>query len=199
MLAAKRLLTVADLLYYAPFRYEDRTNVKTINQLAPGEKAAVMVRVESAKLSGFRRKSLGLFEVTFRDAGSDSLLARWFHGERYADSLVPDARVALFGKVELDRSSGHRLMVQPEVEMLSSDDEHDETLHSGRIVPVYEAASKISTRVFRSLLHRILSDVPLPDDPLPDSVRARINLPSLGEALQQIHNPDQDSDLRLLN
>ncbi len=197
MLAAKRLLTVADLLYYAPFRYEDRTNVKTIDQLAPGEKAAVMVRVASAKLSGFRRKSLGLFEVTFRDAGPASLLARWFHGERYADSLVPDARVSLFGKVELDRSSGHRLMVQPEVEML--DDDNDETLHSGRIVPVYEAAGKISTRVFRSLLHRILSEVPPPDDPLPDSVRARINYPSLAEALQQIHNPSQDADLRLLN
>jgi len=187
MLAAKRLLTVADLLYYAPFRYEDRTNVKTIDQLAPGEKAAVMARVASAKLSGFRRKSLGLFEVTFRDASPDSLLARWFHGERYAESLVPDTRVALFGKVELDRSSGHCLMIQPEVEMLSSDDEQDETLHSGRIVPVYEAASKISTRVFRSLLHRILAEVPLPDDPLPDSVRARISLPSLAEALQQIH------------
>jgi ATP-dependent DNA helicase RecG len=199
MLAAKGLQTVADLLYYAPFRYEDRTNVKPIAQLAPGEKAAVMARVASAKMSGFRRSALGLFEVTFKDNGSGTLLARWFHGERYADSLTPDTRVALFGKVELDKSSGHRLMVQPEVEILSGGDEADEMLHSGRIVAVYEAAGKISTRVFRTLLDRILKEAVLPEDPLPTSVRERIQLPGLGEAIIELHSPAAGTDLRLLN
>ena len=199
MLAAKGLQTVSDLLYYAPFRYEDRSNVKPIAQLAPGEKAAVMARVASAKLSGFRRRSLGLFEVVFEDEGAGKLLARWFHGERYADSLVPETRVALFGKVELDKSTGHRLMIQPEVEILSGGDEADETLHSGRIVAVYEAAGKISTRVFRTLLDRILKEVILPEDPLPASVRRRIDFPTLGEAIVETHCPSAGTDLRLLN
>ena len=199
MLAAKGLLTVADLLYYAPFRYEDRRNVKTIAELAPGEKAAVLARVSHAKISGLRRRSLGLFEATFRDKSSTSLLARWFHGERYADSLTPDTRVALFGKVELDRSSGLCLMVQPEVEVLAGDDDEEETLHSGRVVAVYEAVSKISTRVFRGLLDRILKEVPSPDDPLPDTVRARIQMPDLGVALREIHLASPESDVRLLN
>src|SRR5579875_2560930 len=51
MLAAKGLNTVSDLLYYAPFRYEDRRNVKPISQLAPGEKAAVLARVAGSQLS----------------------------------------------------------------------------------------------------------------------------------------------------
>jgi ATP-dependent DNA helicase RecG len=196
MLAAKGLETVSDLLYYAPFRYEDRSNVKPIAQLAPGEKAAVLARVASAKMSGFRRRALGLFEVIFTDDGAGKLLVRFFHGERYVDSLIPDTRVALFGKVELDKSTGHRLMVQPEVEII---DEADETLHSGRIVAVYEAASKISTRVFRSLIDRILKEVTLPEDPLPDSVRQRIQLPSLAEAIVEMHCPSAGTDLRLLN
>jgi len=173
MLAAKGLLTISDLLYYAPFRYEDRRNVKTIAMLAPGEKAAVVARVASAKMSGYKRKALGLFEVIFRDESGKDLLARWFHGERYVDSLTPDTRVALFGKVELDRSSGNRMMIQPEIEVLSdSDDEADSTLHSGRVVAVYEATGRITTRVFRSLLNRILDEVQMPDDPLPESVRS---------------------------
>jgi ATP-dependent DNA helicase RecG len=199
MLAAKGLQTVADLLYYAPFRYEDRTNVKLIAQLAPGEKAAVMGRVSSAKLSGFRRRALGLFEVTFKDETAGTLLARWFHGERYADSLLPDTRVALFGKVELDKSSGQRLMVQPEVEILSGGEDTDERLHSGRLVAVYEAAGKISTRVFRTLLDRILKEIDLPEDPLPASVRERIRLPTLSTAITETHCPAQGTDLRLLN
>ena len=139
MLASKGLLTVSDLFYYAPFRYEDRRNVKTIATLAPGEKAAVLAHVASAKLSGFKRRTLGLFEVVFRDDSGVSLIARWFHGEQYADSLIPETRVALFGKVELDRSTGDRLMIQPEVEILHAEDEAETTLHSGRVVAVYEA------------------------------------------------------------
>ncbi len=199
MLAAKGLETVADLLYYAPFRYEDRSNVKPIAQLAPGEKAAVLARVASAKMSGFRRRAVGLFEVIFKDEGTGTLLARWFHGERYADSLLPDTRVALFGKVELDKTSGHRLMIQPEVEILSGGDDADETLHSGRIVAVYEAAAKVSTRIFRTLLDRILKEIDLPEDPLPASVRMRIELPSLAEAIAETHCPSPGTDIRLLN
>ena len=58
MLAAKGLDTVEDLLHYFPFRYEDRSNLKTISQLAPGELATVIAEVRSAKVSGFRRRKL---------------------------------------------------------------------------------------------------------------------------------------------
>jgi ATP-dependent DNA helicase RecG len=182
MLASKGLLTVSDLLYYAPFRYEDRSNVKLISELAPGEKAAVTAHV---------------FSVTFEDDSPARLLTRWFHGERYADSLVPGARAALFGKVEWER--GQLLMVQPELELLAGEDESEETLHSGRIVAVYEAIGKISTRVFRTLIDRILKDSPAPEDALPASVRARLDLPDLATSLQEIHNPRPGTDLRLLN
>ena len=47
MLEAKGLLTVEDLIGYVPFRYEDRSNMKTIAQLAPGEMATVIVEVLS--------------------------------------------------------------------------------------------------------------------------------------------------------
>ncbi len=199
MLAAKGLQTVADLLYYAPFRYEDRTNLKKIAALAPGEKAVIIARVKSARLSGFKRRSLGLFEVAFTDESGATLEARWFHGERYAESLIPDRRVSLFGKVELNRSSGHRLMVQPEVEILSDEREEDEMLHAGRIVAVYEAAGKISTRVFRGLIHRILKEAPMPEDALPESVRARIQLPDLASAIHKLHAPPAGTALQLLN
>lgn len=199
MLAAKGLFTVTDLLYYAPFRYEDRRNIKAIAELMPGEKAGVMARVHGTKISGFRRRALGLLEVTFMDGSGQILLGRWFHGERYRDSLLPDSRIALFGKVELERQSGHYVMIQPEIEVLFADDDADEALHTGRIVAVYEAASKISTRVFRGLIHRVLQEAPLPEDALPQSVRARMNLPDLAAAITGVHAPPADTDLKLLN
>ncbi|MFL6415233.1 MAG: ATP-dependent DNA helicase RecG [Bryobacteraceae bacterium] len=196
-LASKGLLTVSDLLYYAPFRYEDRRNVKTISQLVPGEKAAVIAIVTHTKLARFRTRAPGVFEVSLSD-GTGTLGARWFHGERYAESLVPDTRVALFGKVEMDRAGRERIIIQPEVEILSGEEE-GETLHIGRIVPVYEAAGKISTRIFRRLLHYIVQEVPFPADELPRSVRERASLPELGDAIRHVHFPKHDADLRLLN
>ena len=63
ILSAKGLDTLEDLLYYFPFRYEDRSNLKPISKLAPGELATVIAEVRSAKAAGFRRRSLGLFEA----------------------------------------------------------------------------------------------------------------------------------------
>ena len=63
MLETKGLLTVEDLLGYVPFRYEDRSNMKTIAQLAPGEMATVVAEVRTARVAGFRRRNLGLFDT----------------------------------------------------------------------------------------------------------------------------------------
>ena len=122
MLETKGLVTVEDLLAYAPFRYEDRTNVKTIAQLAPGEMATVIAEVQSAHLRGFRRRNLGLFEAIFKDASKERLLAKWFHGGYLVDRFLPGVRVSLYGKVELDSYTGDLLIMHPEFEILTGDD-----------------------------------------------------------------------------
>ena len=116
MLGSKGLETVEDLLHYFPFRYEDRSNLKPISQLAPGEMATVIAEVRSAKVSGFRRRNLGLFEAEFTDASRALLLGKWFHGAYLADRLTPGTRVALFGKIEFDSYRGELQMMHPETE-----------------------------------------------------------------------------------
>ena len=98
MFEAKGLRTVEDLLSYFPFRYEDRSNMKTIAQLAPGEMATVIAEVRSAKLAGFRRKDLGLFEALSPIPPGAPLAAKWFHGGYLAGVFAPGQKVALFGK-----------------------------------------------------------------------------------------------------
>src|SRR3954471_14584644 len=88
MLEAKGLVTVEDLLGYIPFRYEDRSNMKTIAQLAPGEMATVIAAVHSAKVSGFKRRNLGLFEARFTDSSRAILGGKWFHGGYLANVLT---------------------------------------------------------------------------------------------------------------
>ena len=200
MLETKGLVTIEDLLAYAPFRYEDRTNVKTIAQLAPGEMATVIAEVQSAHLRGFRRRNLGLFEAIFKDASKERLLAKWFHGGYLVDRFLPGARVSLFGKVELDSYTGDLLIMHPEFEILTGDDsDGDASLHTGRIVAVYEAAGKVTTRALRSLMHRVLESIDPLEDHLPATLRERLKLLELWSAIRALHFPAPDSDLRMLN
>src|SRR5579862_5648762 len=133
MLEAKGLKVVEDLLTYAPFRYEDRSNVKSLADLAPGEMATVLAEVRTTKVSNFQRRNLGLFQATFTDASGGTLTAKWFHGGYLADVFAPGQKVALFGKIEFDSYSGHLGIMHPEFEILSGEDYGDSSLHTGRI------------------------------------------------------------------
>jgi len=201
MLEAKGLHVVEDLLTYAPFRYEDRTNVKPIRDLAPGEMATVLAEVRSAKVSGMPRRRAGIFQVRFGDSTGGLLTGKWFHGGYLADIFAPGQRVSLFGKVEFDTYTGHLAMMHPEYEILSgNDDDGDSALHTGRIVPIYEAAGKVTTRALRTLMNRILGGIPaITEDLLPEYIRAMLKLPDLWTAIRGLHFPPPDTDLRLLN
>jgi ATP-dependent DNA helicase RecG len=200
MLESKGLVNVEDLLGYVPFRYEDRSNLKTIAQLAPGEMATVIAEVRSAKLSGFKRRDLGMFEARFSDSSRAVLAGKWFHGGYLAKVLVEGMRVALYGKIEYDSYTGELTVLHPEMEFLSEDgDAADAALHVGRIVPIYEAVSKINARAIRVLTHRILEELPPEEDHLPEHLRAMLKLPDRTTAVRHTHFPPPDSDLRLLN
>ncbi|MGB9604572.1 MAG: ATP-dependent DNA helicase RecG, partial [Bryobacteraceae bacterium] len=58
---------------------------------------------------------------------------------------------------------------------------------------------KITTRVFRRIIHGILERLPPPPDPLPASIRRRLRLPDLWTSLRSLHFPPEQGDLRLLN
>ncbi len=199
MLEAKGLKVVDDLLTYSHFRFEVRSNVKPIRELAPGEMATVLAEVRSSKVSGFQRRNLGLFEATFTDSSKGVLAGKWFHGGYLADVLAPGQKVALFGKVEFDSYSHALTMMHPEFELLSGDEDGDASLHTGRVVPIYEAAGKVTTRILRGLLHRILESLPPIDDPLPPHLLRQLKLPDRSSAIRALHFPALDSDLRLLN
>jgi ATP-dependent DNA helicase RecG len=199
-LSNKGLETVEDLLFYAPFRYEDRTNIKPISELAPGEMATVIATVQSAHMESLRRRSVSLFECTFTDASRQRLTGKWFHGKYLLDVFERGQTVALYGKVEWDDFRGGLQMMHPDYEILSGDDEGgDASLHTGRVVPVHEAAGKITARMFRVLVRRVLDSLAPLEDHLPEQVRAGLKFPDLWTAIQHLHFPPSDTDLRALN
>src|SRR5205809_2281453 len=95
MLAAKGLHTVDELLYYLPFRYEDRLNPRTISELRPGEMASVIAEVRTSGL--FRTRRMPISQMT-AGQGRATLKCLWFHGSYLKDKFQPGQMVALYGK-----------------------------------------------------------------------------------------------------
>jgi ATP-dependent DNA helicase RecG len=205
VLSAKVIATVADLLFYLPFRYEDRLNPRGIAELRPGEMATVIAEVRNSGL--FRTRRMPIFQMT-AGQGRARLKCLWFNGTYLRDRFKPGQMVALYGKVEADDRTGELQIMQPQFEILGEpaedgssnavDQKQAASLEVGRIVPIYESAGqgRLTARWFRRIIRQALENIPqtLPD-PIPAAVRARMSLISPIEAMWKVHWPDAGESL----
>jgi ATP-dependent DNA helicase RecG len=191
MLAAKGIETAEDLLYHFPFRYEDRQNPRSLDELKPGETASVIAEVRGAAL--LRTRRMPLFELTLGQ-GRLSLKCLWFNARYLEGKFHAGQTVAVYGKVEPSRSSSNLKMIQPQWELLpdASDDAETRLLEVGRITPVYESlggsqlASRWQRKVIFNLLEGLRGAVP---ECLPRAMLARLDLPDRERALREAHFP----------
>src|ERR1017187_1204172 len=76
LLATKGILSAEDLLYHLPFRYEDRQNPRSLDELKHGEMASVIAEVRGSTL--IRTRKAPIFEMTVGQ-GRLSLKCIWFN------------------------------------------------------------------------------------------------------------------------
>jgi ATP-dependent DNA helicase RecG len=190
------LRTIEDLLYRFPLRYEDRSRLQSIRTLAPGQTASVSGRILSCGIRSTRRPGFQIFEAIIDD-GSGPLRVVWLNQPFLRDVFTRGQRVVLYGAVEMYGSARLQL-TNPQYEVL--DDEEGETVHTGRIVPVYEKTGAVTAKVQRSIVFHALERLPeaLPE-PLPGDVPRRLRLPSRRAALAATHFPPEGTSIAALN
>ena len=193
MLAAKGIQTAEDLLYHLPFRYEDRQNPRSLDELKPGEVASVIAEVRGAIL--LRTRRMPLFELTVGQ-GRHALKCLWFNAPYLDGKFQAGQTVALYGKIEPSHSTSNFKMIQPQFEILpdSTDDAETRLLEVGRITPVYESlggsrlASRWQRKVIFNLLDAMRGAVP---ECLPQAMLSRLDLPDRETALREVHFPPE--------
>jgi ATP-dependent DNA helicase RecG len=201
------LHTVEDLLYRFPIRYEDRGTFQAIASLRPATAASVVGEIVSCGVRPTRRPRFKIFEMLVRDR-TGALRAVFFNQPFLNDIFHPRQRVILYGKLEL---TSHGLQMQnPQYEILKSDEpgderhpteaQDDDTLHTGRIVPIYEKTGTLTTKMQRVLVHHALAQMPATiPDPLPEGLRTRQQLADRRAALVDVHFPPAGSNIDALN
>ena len=147
-LAQAGLHTVEDLLHRFPIRYEDRSRLESIATLKPGKTVSIAARVLSSGLRSTRRPGFKIFEALVAD-DTGPIRAVWLNQPFLRDVFGAGQHVVLFGTVEARVGSGLQF-TNPQYEFI--EDEEGETIHTGRIVPVYERAGSVTPKIQRRLV-----------------------------------------------
>jgi len=193
MLAVKGIQTAEDLLYHLPFRYEDRQNPRSLDELKAGEMASVIAEVRGSAL--LRTRKAPIFELTVGQ-GHCALKCVWFNGTYLNGKFHAGQTVAIYGKVEPSRSSSNFKMIQPQFELLPDESAYAETrlLEVGRITPVYESlgGNKLTSRWQRKVIFNLLEQMrgAMPEC-LPRTLLERLGLPDRETALRDVHFPPE--------
>lgn len=183
------ITSLGSMLYHFPRRYDDYSQLKTINRLKYGDELTVIGTVQSSSLRKLHGGNTQMVEVIIND-GTGALRVTWFNQPWITKTLRKGNQVVLAGKV--DQYLGRLVMTNPEWELID-----EKNLHTNRILPVYPLTAKISQRWLRTQMDKVVNYWALRvQDPLPQTVQEDAGLLSLPDALLQIHFPDSWEDLK---
>ncbi|MDM5297897.1 ATP-dependent DNA helicase RecG [Bacillus pumilus] len=176
--------TVADLLGYFPYRYDDY-ELRNLEEVKHDERVTVEGKVHSEPVLTYYGKKRS--RLTFRLlVGRFLITAICFNRPYLKKSLTLGDTVSVTGKWDKNRQS---IMVQ---EFKKGTHEQD-----GSIEPVYSVKENVTVKMMRRFVKQALTlYVDKAEDPLPKQLVSAYKLMSYQEALQTIHLPETRDSLK---
>ncbi len=172
--------TVGDLLVYPPRRYIDRTSFSRIADLRDGAVQTVSGTVTGVEVKPARHKRLFIAHI---QDDSGRMRCVWFNQAYLRNVFRPGGAFVFSGRGRVDGFG--RSMVHPEYEKMEGD-----LLHTGRVVPVYGTRPGLGQKQLRNLTkHALDGHLGQVRDCMPESIRTRLGLAPLSEALEHLHFP----------
>ncbi len=187
-LAAQGLVTVGDLLYHLPFRYEDRRDVTPIVEAVPGQTGLFVGRLQGLR-AGRLRQGRRILKGTLTD-GTGSMELVWFVSNNYvAEGLHVGQPLCVYGRVVFKQGGGLN-MSHPEFEVLNETMERQPEVR-----PVYRKPGGVPQAKVRAWVKQALERFGdcLPSF-LPPEITERHGLIDLRRALETLHRPTPDHD-----
>jgi len=181
--------TLNDLIYFIPKRYEDRSNLKPINSLESDTYQTILcyvVDVQEEKI----RNNLTLIKARVRDNTGEAI-AVWFNQTYLKNILKKGTRLYLYGNII--RRFGRIEIQNPDYEIANG----DETVHTGRIIPIYPLTEGLSQKIVRGIIWNTLNQyLDKLEEFVPLEILDKYGFPDIKGAIQNIHFPDSEESLR---
>ena len=181
------VLTVSDLLTYFPRNWEDRSNIKCIADLEPGETAAVRATV--ATVSEYRARG-GILICKAQVFDESASMTVTFFNNRYIKSyLTPQSAYLFFGEAKVTFTE--IAMTSPQFEKIGGAKEW-----GAAILPVYSLRAGLTQKQLRKNMEEALSGFgDLLEEYMPPAILEQYHLSGLKEAVFSIHFPPDDKAL----
>jgi len=219
-LAQAGVRRIRDLLFFLPRAYIDRTTTTTLRSLALSlqkqdrlfqeplthsvtgsllyTEVTLIARLESLREHTYGENRRMLLGTITDDSRASGQIIFWNRLDYYRNALQPGQLYLIAGRPTLDRR-GIVTFHHPELEPI--DPEEEELYRIGRILPKYSLTQSMrQAGLTQSRLRELAAtalELALPhlSDPLPERIRNLYGLPSLSEALQQLHFPHSVEEL----
>jgi ATP-dependent DNA helicase RecG len=188
------IYTFRDLLYYFPYKYIDRSRIYTIREIDMTQTFIQLKgKIQHFRIEGQRHRQR-LVAVFADTTGTVELV--WFQGIQWITrNYQPHVEYVVFGRPSL---YNNRLsFAHPEIEIPGTDDSQLFT----PLQPQYSTTEKLKNNFITSkAIHRMVGQVIALtgtfEETLPDSLIKRLKLIALGEALRNMHFPENPEKLK---
>lgn len=176
--------TLEDLVFHFPHRYEDFSNIISINQVKLNETVCIQGEIKNIENDITPRKRMVLTKAIVKDQTSEIPII-WFNQPFLTKNLQPGDNVCLAGKISQRESEIY--LSNPSYEKMGK----RQMIHTGRIIPVYPETEGLSSRWLRYILEPILNQVKNnAPEAIPNQILKEQDLLPISQAIWQIHFPD---------
>ncbi|EMY71324.1 ATP-dependent DNA helicase RecG [Leptospira vanthielii] len=180
--------TYFELLTYFPRRYLDRNFTKDII-LKQGDVVTLLGTIADSYIVHGKKSRL---LVGFRTLNNERINLVFFRGVNFFHKIFTiDKKVVVSGKLEYYK--GYQIL-HPEYEFLSDKEDPEDSIHAGRIIPLYPSTEALKeegldSKGLRKLIHQVLEGGKIAEN-LPKNLVKKRTLLGRDEAFHEIHFPE---------
>lgn len=177
--------TVNDLLFLAPRRYINYSNILKTTELNINDDATVIGKIQLVELQKTRKRG-DLIKILLTD-GTGSIVLKWFNRPdlrkkfKVGDWIIASGKVSFFYGIQF---------INPIYEIIGEEEIMEKT--HGSIIPIYPLTEGLSLwdirRAVKISLEECLNEI---TETLPQSIIDKRNLMTLSEALRNLHFPNE--------
>ena len=171
-----------DLVYYYPYRHEI-VRLNDIKEAKDKDNVVIECIVDSVPLT--RRFRANMTSLTFRAMSSKKMIAIMIFNRAFLKSQIrPGSIVTVIGKYDALKNT-----------VIASDIKF-ERLQTGSIIPVYHLTTGLTSKALKKYIDEALTKFDNYIDYVPDYLNERYNLISKKSAVNLIHNPKNEEEVK---
>ena len=182
---AANLLTVEDLIYFLPRKYEDYSEITAIKDIKPG-KVTIKAKLEDIRTRRVRR-SLHITEAVAVDE-SGKVAVVWFNQSYRAKQIQQNETFYLSGEFAFQNKKYQ--IVNPGTEKVS-----EVQVQTGRILPIYKEIKGLKSHILRKILNEIRPVITMLPETMPEQIVQENKICSRADSLSGLHFPESAQQL----